>query len=202
MEDRPTSNDAELIVASLTDAVRFEAIFDRHYDAIHRYLARRGGWQLAEDLTMTVFLKAFGSRHRFDPSAEHARPWLYGIATNVLRRHSRTERRRVRAYADSPPVANAAFDDAALADRVDASALAPALYIALARISQDERDVLLLIAWEDLTYEEVATALRIPVGTVRSRLHRARGRLRELMRASGQQNDMHVIRALEGENDG
>lgn len=202
MEERPTPTDAALIVASLTDAARFEAVFDRHYDAIHRYLARRGGWQLAEDLTMTVFLKAFESRSRFRPSVDDARPWLYGIATNVLRRQARTERRRLRAYADSPPMPATVFDEAALADRVDAAALATAIHTALASLPARERDVLLLIAWADLSYEEVAIALHIPVGTVRSRLHRARGRLRELMPASGQQKDMHVIRALEGENDG
>jgi RNA polymerase sigma factor (sigma-70 family) len=202
VEDRPTPTDAVLIVASLTDPARFEPVFERHYDAIHRYLARRGGWQLAEDHTMSVFLKAFESRHRFRPSVDDARPWLYGIATNVLRRHARTERRRLRAHADSPPVAAAVLDEAALADRVDAGALATAIYAALASLSARERDVLLLVAWADLSYEEIAIALRIPVGTVRSRLHRARGRLRELMPANGQQKDMHVIRTLEGENDG
>lgn len=202
MEDRPTPTDAALIVASLTDPVRFAPVFDRHYDVIHRYVARRGGWQLAEDLTMTVFLKAFESRHRFLPSVDDARPWLYGIATNVLRRHARTERRRLRAYADSPAAAPDDLDEAALADRLDAGALGTGIYGALADLPQRERDVLLLIAWADLSYEEVATALRIPVGTVRSRLHRARGRLRELMPASGQHRDMHSIRPLEGENDG
>lgn len=157
---------------------------------------------MAEDLTMTVFLKAFESRHRFLPSVDDARPWLYGIATNVLRRHARTERRRLRAYADSPAAAPDDLDETALADRIDAGALATGIYGALADLPQRERDVLLLIAWADLSYEEVATALRIPVGTVRSRLHRARGRLRELMPASGQHRDMHSNRPLEGENDG
>ena len=194
--------DAALIEASLTDPARFEAIFDRHYDAIHRYLARRGGWQLAEDLTMTAFLKAFESRHRFLPSVDDARPWLYGIATNVFRRYARTERRRLRAYAESPAPATDDLDESALADRMDAGAVATALYGALADLPPRERDVLLLIAWADLSYEEVATALRIPVGTVRSRLHRARGRLRELMSAKGQYIDMQSIRPLQDNNDG
>jgi len=202
VEARPEPSDAEIIAASLTDPARFAAIFDRHYEAIHRYLARRGGWKLAEDLTMTVFLKAFESRKRFRPSARDAGPWLYGIATNVLRRHSRTELRQLRAYARMPRSARADLDDAAVVERVDAGSAAAAVYAALARLADPDRHVLLLIAWADLSFEEVATALNVPIGTVRSRLHRARGRFRELLAASGQDKDMHVISVVERGNDG
>jgi len=200
VDDRPT--DADLIAASLTDPARFALIFDRHYDAIHRYLARRLGGALAEDLTATVFLKAFESRHRFRPSASSAAPWLYGIASNVLRRHGRTELRRLRAYARLRHGESAELDTGAVADRADAASAAPRVYLALAALQEAERTTLLLVAWEDLTYEEVAVSLDIPVGTVRSRLHRARGRLRELLSANGQQTDMHAIRAAETHNDG
>ena len=194
--------DAELIQASLTDPSRFEPIFDRHYDAIHRYLARRGGWQLAEDLTMTVFLKAFESRTRFRPSATDAGPWLYGIATNVMRRHRRTEVRRLRAYARLPASGSAEIDHARLVERVDAGSAATAVYGALARLAERDRNVLLLVAWADLSYAEVAVALDVPIGTVRSRLNRARGRLRELLAAIGQEKDMHALGSLEAGNDG
>jgi RNA polymerase sigma-70 factor (ECF subfamily) len=200
VDDRPT--DADLIAASLTDPARFALIFDRHYDAIRRYLARRLGGALAEDLTATVFLKALESRHRFRASASSAAPWLYGIASNLLRRHARTELRRLRAYGRLPRGEAVELDTGAVADRADAASSAPKVYAALAALQETERTTLLLVAWADLSYEEVAVALDIPVGTVRSRLHRARRRLRELLGAIGQGSDVQAIRAAETPNDG
>jgi len=195
VEDHPV--DQEIIAASLTDPALFGLIFDRHYDAIHRYLARRAGGELAEDLTMSVFLKAFESRGRFRPSAGEARPWLYGIATNVLRRHMRTELRRLRAYGRVPRPDVAEIDGAAMAARLDAQRAAPLIGEALARLPEAERSALLLVAWADLSYEEVAVALHIPIGTVRSRLHRARRRFRELLGPNGQYEDGQPIRFVE-----
>ena len=189
--------DQRIIAASLTDPALFGLIFDRNYDAIHRYLARRGGWELAEDLTMIVFLKAFESRKRFRPSAGEARPWLYGIATNVLRRHARTELRRLRAYERVPRADLVEIDAAALAARLDAQRAAPLIGEALARLPEAERSTLLLVAWADLSYEEVAIALDVLIGTVRSRLHRARRRFGELLGPNGQYEDEQPIRFLE-----
>jgi RNA polymerase sigma-70 factor (ECF subfamily) len=200
VEDRAA--DETVIAVSLTDPAQFGLIFDRHYDAIHRYLARRVGWDLAEELTASVFLAAFGSRVRFRPSGQDARPWLLGIATNILRRHVRTEVRRLRAYGRVPRTDVVPFDGDALAKRLDAQRAAPLIGAALARLPEAERSALLLVAWADLTYEEVAIALDIPVGTVRSRLHRARNRFRELLAANGQYEDMQPVRALEAGNDG
>ncbi len=200
MDDRP--DDAELIAASLTEPARFALIFDRHYDAIHRYLARRGGWELAEDLAAIVFLKAFESRGRFRPGETSAAPWLYGIAGNVLRRHSRTELRRLRAYARLPREEAGDVDIRAVGDRVDAERAAPQVYEALASLPEAERDALLLVAWGDLTYQQAAVALNVPIGTVRSRLHRARARLRELLRAKGQETEVQAIHPMESPNDG
>jgi RNA polymerase sigma factor (sigma-70 family) len=193
--------DAELIAASLTDPAQFELIFDRHYDAIHRYLARRGGRELAEDLTQSVFLAGFEGRRRFRPSEASAAPWLFGIATNLLRRHARTELRRLRAYARLPAREIAPFDVNTLADRLDAAASAPRAFEIVARLPAGERNALLLVAWADLTYEEVAVALDVPIGTVRSRIHRARGRIRELLGPSGQDRDMNA-HVVERANDG
>lgn len=164
----------------------FATIFDRHYDAVHRYLARRVGPDLADDLAAETFTEAFDVRHRFDTTHPNARPWLFGIATNLLRHHYRSEARRLRAYArlDHPGLAVDAFGE--IETRLDAEGARPAIAAALARLSVDERNVLLLFAWADLRYEEIAEALRIPIGTVRSRLNRARGRLRELIDESGQ----------------
>jgi RNA polymerase sigma-70 factor (ECF subfamily) len=147
------------------------------------------GWDLAEDLTASVFLAAFQSRTRFRPSGQDARPWLYGIATNILRRHSRTEVRRFRAYGRVPDPGATEIDGDALANRLDAQRGAAVIGDALAQLPEAERTVLLLLAWADLTYEEAAVALDVPIGTVRSRLHRARGRLRELLGPIGQYED-------------
>ena len=176
----------------------FATVFDRHYDAIHRYLARRVGPDLADDLAAETFTEGFRARFRFDTTRPDARPWLFGIATNLLRHHRRGEARRLRAYArlDRPADADGGFGG--VEARLDAERAGPAIADALTHLSAGDRDVLLLLAWADLRYEEIAVALRIPVGTVRSRLHRARRRVRELLGDSGQYlGDDTLTEALE-----
>ena len=184
-----------IIAASVLDAASFGAIFDRHFVEIDRYLARRVGAELADDLAAETFVIAFRSRSRYDASIGDARPWLFGIAANLARRHWRTERRRLRAYARTgvDPLADEVDE---VERRIDALAAGPELAGALASLSARERDVLLLFAWADLNYAEIASALEIPVGTVRSRLSRARARVRELVSPSGQ---FGVDRIAEGE---
>jgi RNA polymerase sigma factor (sigma-70 family) len=179
-------SDAQVIAASRLEPHAFATIFDRHFDAVHRYLARRVGADLADDLAAEAFTEAFDSRARFDAARTDARPWLFGIATNLLRHHHRSEARRLRAYArvDRPPDIHGA--EGVIEARLDAERAGPMIATALAQLSTDERDVLLLYAWADLRYEEIAVALQIPIGTVRSRLNRARGRLRELIGRSWQ----------------
>jgi len=167
------SSDADLIDND------FGALFDRHAVAVYRYLARRIGVTAADDLLAQTFLVAFERRSNYDRARPDARPWLYGIATNLLRRHLREEVRQYRAWARTgidPVVAEGHADR--VADRVDASAWSGNLATALARLKAPDRDVLLLFAWGSLSYEEIAQALDIPVGTVRSRLHRARAAVR------------------------
>jgi RNA polymerase sigma factor (sigma-70 family) len=179
------ASDAAVIAASLIDASAFGQIFDRHYGEIHRYLGRRVGAALADETAAETFVLAFRLRDRFDGRAPDARPWLFGIAANLIRRHWRTERRRLRAYArtGTDPI----YDDSSEVDRrVDAVAAGPQLAAALASLSGGEREVLLLFAWADLSYEEISAALGIPTGTVRSRLSRARAHVRELMWPTGQ----------------
>jgi RNA polymerase sigma factor (sigma-70 family) len=156
----------------------FEDVFDAHVAEIHRYLSRRVGTALADDLTADVFATAFARRRTYDPAKAAVRPWLYGIAQNVLRGHRRTERRQLAAYArlGVDPVA----DPMAVADdRVDAERAGPRLAEALLALGAKDRETLLLFAWSGMTYDEVAAAAGVPVGTVRSRLHRARATLRE-----------------------
>lgn len=176
----PPSTDSEAIADSIAAPPAFAAVFDRHFAAIHAYLQRRIGRDLADELSAQTFLVAFDNRGRYDTSRPDARPWLFGIATNLLRRCRRQELRELRAYARSgvDPVLDA-FDG--VVERVDATNMRRELVEALAQISTEEIDALLLFAWAELSYAEIAEALEIPVGTVRSRLSRARGRIRELL---------------------
>lgn len=169
--------DSDAILASATTPADFAAIFDRHFDAVHVYLQRRIGRDLADELSAEAFLIAFDGRARYDLSRPDARPWLFGIATNLLHRHRRHELRELRAYARSAadPILDA-FDG--VDARIDASSTRRKLIDALAGVPAEELDALLLLAWADFSYTEIAEALEIPIGTVRSRLSRARARIR------------------------
>jgi len=181
--DAETSGtDAEVIEASIRDPRAFRQLFTRHFDRLFTYFARRLGRDAADDLTAEVFLTAFDRRARYDLHYPDARPWLYGIAANLLRRHRRTEGRRLRAYARHAGQPQYCSDEAD--ERLDSLAAGPQLARALASLRPDQREVLLLFAWADLGYEEIARALDVPVGTVRSRLSRARERVRDALGSS------------------
>jgi RNA polymerase sigma factor (sigma-70 family) len=169
--------DGDVIAASLHDPARFAAVFDRHYGEIAAYLTRRAGRTLAEELASETFVRAFAARAGYDLAFSDARPWLYGIANNLLRKHARTEERRRRAYARA--IEREGFSDELdlIAERIDASAGARVIAEALARLAPGDRDTLLLFALTDLDYEGIALATGVPVGTVRSRLHRVRRHL-------------------------
>jgi RNA polymerase sigma factor (sigma-70 family) len=172
-------HDSALVVQSLTEPRLFGEIYQRHVDRVHRYLARRIGTALADDLVAETFLAAFRSRHTYDPATGGVLPWLFGIATNLLRHHRRRERAQYRTWqrVGVDPVMVHSHDQA-VTDRVAAASLVPRLAGGLARLTAKERDVLLLVVWAGLTYEETAAACGVPIGTVRSRLNRARRRLR------------------------
>jgi len=181
-------SDADVIMASLQLPVRFGAIFDRHATVLHRYLVRRIGPDDAEGMVGEVFRIAFERRHTFDASRETARPWLYGIATNLLAKHRRSEGRRLRAVGRLASQRLASSDPAGgVDDALDAARRWERVVTVVTALPEAERDALLLHAWEGLSYDDVADALGIPVGTVRSRLNRARRRLRELTEPSGEQ---------------
>jgi RNA polymerase sigma factor (sigma-70 family) len=166
------STDADHLARSLSEPTAFEPIFDRHFGAVHRYLHRRAGRDLADELAAETFALAFSRRGSCRASGS-VLPWLYGIATNLLHRHRRAERRQLNAYRRSGVDRWVAYEDEADA-RVDGSALDARLAGALAAMRPRERDALLLYALADLSYDEVALALDVPVGTVRTWLHRAR----------------------------
>jgi RNA polymerase sigma-70 factor (ECF subfamily) len=171
--------DAELIERSRTEAEEFARLYDRHALAIHRYVARRLGTDLADDLMAETFLRAFRQRHRYDPVHRDARPWLYGIATNLVSRHRRSELRFWRAIARTgvDPVVESPADR--VVDRVTASHTG--LAAALAGLNGGQRDVLLLTAAGGLSPAEIATALGVAPGTVHSRLSRARKKMRDAL---------------------
>lgn len=177
-------DDAAVIEGSWRDTERFAVLYDRYAAQLYRYAYRRVGPELAEDVVAETFLVAFRQRRKYDLARPNARPWLFGIITKELARWHRAEGARYRA------LARAGVDDAVdgFAERVDAAVAAQALCgplaRALGRLSRADRDVLLLIAWSDFSYEEVAETLRIKVGTVRSRLHRARRQIREALGGS------------------
>jgi RNA polymerase sigma factor (sigma-70 family) len=177
------ATDGEAIAASIADPQRFGQVFDRHVDAIYGYVCRRVGRTSAEELTSETFARAFDGRERF--SGEDALPWLYGIASNLIRHHARAERRQLAAYARvASRDAKDRVDDE-VEGRLDAAAMAPALAEALRRLRPDERDVLLMHAWQGLSYRDIADALGIAIGTVGSRLTRARATVREVLRGCG-----------------
>ncbi|MEV6150832.1 sigma-70 family RNA polymerase sigma factor [Nonomuraea sp. NPDC052129] len=170
--------DAELVHASLTDPEVFAELFDRYSAMLYRYVSKRLGPEPAEDIVGETFLVAFSRRKSYDPSYPDARPWLFGILTKLVSRHHRTEAARYRALQRAPVDADVESPADRVAAGVTAQASRPELASALAALPAKDRDVLLLIAWGDLTYDEVAQALGIPIGTVRSRLNRGRRKVR------------------------
>jgi RNA polymerase sigma-70 factor (ECF subfamily) len=175
-------SDADVIASSLDAPAAFAEVFDRHAASIHRFLARRVEPAEAEGLLGDVFRIAFERRATFDTTYGSARPWLYGIAANLVGRHRRSEARRLRAVATLAGRRSDADhgDDSVgerTADTVDAGRSWAELADAIDALPEAERTTLLLYAWEELSYPEIAAVLGVPVGTVRSRLHRARQRL-------------------------
>lgn len=160
------------------DPADLAAMFERHVRPLLRYCACRVGPDAAEDVVAEVFVVAYAQRKRFDPGRASALTWLYGIATNVARRHQRTELRIYRTYArGAVDDIEEPFADRA-ASRVDAHVARRRVAAALAKLPARQRDVLLLYAIAELDYAEIAQALDIPLGSVQSSLHRARTKLR------------------------
>jgi RNA polymerase sigma factor (sigma-70 family) len=180
--------DAILIERSLRDPQQFGSVFDRHWAALHAYCTSRAG-AAGEDIAAESFRLAFDRRRGYDRHVQNARPWLYGIATNLLRHHFRSNQRgeragrRAQGFAELETVAQPF-------EQLEAQLLGPRLSEALGALAEIDREALLLLAWAELDYQEIARALDVPVGTVRSRIHRARARVR-----------VHVVRTSQGENE-
>ncbi|MFD4562397.1 RNA polymerase sigma factor [Streptomyces sp. NPDC058469] len=171
--DEHGDSEAQLTRSARGDTGAFTHLVRAHSSALHGYFARRMP-AAAEDLLSETWLQAFAARRTFDPARGSARGWLFGVAHNVLAQQLR------RAGRKEPAPGPDVTDPWQVVDqRLDAAAMAPALRRALAELPTEERELLLLISWEQLTPTEAAAVVGIPAGTARSRLHRARGRLRD-----------------------
>ena len=175
---RPPGADADAIRASWQNADQFAALYDRYAEQLYRYAYQRVGAAAAEDVVAETFLHAFARRGSYDVERPDARPWLFGILTKVIGSHHRSEQAHLRALARSAPTPTVDGLADRVASRVAAAAVRRPLVAALAALPARDRDVLLLVAWGGLSYEEVAAALRIAPGTVASRLNRARRKVR------------------------
>ena len=168
------------------DTAAFGMLFDRHARAIYNYCFRRtADWSAAEDLTSLAFLEAW--RRRADVQFLDGRvlPWLYGVATNLVHNHRRTLRRRRRALARLAPGQELPDFADEVVERVADEQQMRELLQRLRGLQREMQDVLALCAWCEMSYEDAALALGVPVGTVRSRLSRARARLAEPQARSG-----------------
>ena len=186
----PRARQAVAQERSIVGLVDFEHCFEVNFVAVHHFVARRLGVRLADDLAAETFATAFRRRCSFDPGLGSSRAWLLGIANNLVRQHWRAEQRMLalnsRLEAEPESIGREAGPEALVA----ASGLAPRVARALASLPAEQRDVLLLHAWGGLPDEEVAVALGLPAGTVRSRLWRARGALRSQLLGPGGDPDV------------
>ena len=171
----------------------FGVLFERHGRAVYNYCFRRtANWSQAEELTSVVFLEAWRRRREVQLEGERALPWLLGVATNVLRNFWRSQRRHRAALARFPLERGYDFSPD-VDERLDDERQMRSMLRAVTQLPSADQDVLALCVWEGLTYEETAAALGTPVGTVRSRLSRARARLRELTEEDGHQWDEPAV---------
>lgn len=173
------STDSEIIQRSLGQPRAFAELFDRHARVVGGYAARRLGPDAGEDILSETFLVAFARRKSFDTTWDSALPWLYGIASRLIRKHRAREAKHYRSSVESARREEhfSQGDLESAIARLDAEISTRELAPRIAALSAKDRDTLLLYAWGDLTYEEIAVALGVPVGTVRSRMNRVRTRL-------------------------
>ena len=185
-----SGSDAEIVEASFEDPELFAVIFERHYRSIHRFVVAAVGPSDGPDLAGEVFLRAFASRHRYRSTYPSAAPWLWGIASNLIAGYYRGRARQERAFRRVPPPPESEPDHSGDAvNRVAAESERPQLTAAIRRLRTEDAEVLLLFAVGDRSYSEIASALGIAEGTVRSRLNRTRRKLRNLIDVVGESNN-------------
>jgi RNA polymerase sigma-70 factor (ECF subfamily) len=173
-----TSDETDWPLVADGDHDAFARVFDRHADLIFRFARRRvGDVTVAEEITSQVFLETWRRRREVTLLDGSLRAWMLGIARNLQRRHWRSTERKIRAIERLSPAADEPDTTDAVADRLDAIDELAQVRRRLDGLSDSHREVLLLAVWEELSYEEIAAVLDVPIGTVRSRIARARQRL-------------------------
>ena len=182
-----TSSDAEIIAASLIDPDCFGLLFERHFPAVFSYAVRSIGAVEGEEIASEVFVQAFSSRRRFDLTYRSARPWLLGIASNLVSTRFRSFERRSRAYRRARGRDHETEEfETEVAERVDASSHSERARDALAALRPPERTVVSLFVFGGLSYQEIAQVLDLREGTVKSRLSRGRANLRNTLADIGE----------------
>lgn len=176
------ASDEDLVSAALSDPARFEALFSRCYAPVRSYLGRRLPSGAADECASETFLRALAGLRSYDPARASVMSWLLGIATNLVREHFRHEQRWLASLEAASITSESQSPSAEEASRLPVDARIAA---AIRRLSPGDRDVLLLWAWADQSYEQISAALAIPQGTVKSRLHRIRRELRDELGESG-----------------
>lgn len=172
------SEDGTAIATSLHEPEAFAEVFHRHFAFIHRYIARRTGQDRADDIASQTFTVAFSHRGRYRDDLGTARPWLLGIATNLVRADHRAELRQADTATRVIREGGISLAESALGISSADSAEDIRLTLALEQLHPDQREALLLHVWGELSYAEIAASLAIPIGTVRSRISRACAALR------------------------
>jgi RNA polymerase sigma factor (sigma-70 family) len=168
--------------AAKHDSRAFGELFDRHADKVYNHCFRRtADWSLAEDLTSVVFLEAWRKRKQVRLHGDSVLPWLLAVANNCLRNAGRSRRRYNRLLAKLPKSEDSPALDAETSERIDDAEQMRNILLVVHQLSTEDQEVITLCDWSGLTTEETATALAIPIGTVKSRLFRAHARLRALM---------------------
>jgi RNA polymerase sigma factor (sigma-70 family) len=175
MDARFNKSDFQVISDSFDDSRAFAMIFDRHFKSVYRFVVARCGVNAAEDVTSEIFITAFEKRSSFK-RVPSARPWLLGIANNVVARHLDKHYASIDVLRQYLSGESGELPDplASIEQRESDSELKQEVASAIGRLNHGDRDALLLFCWEGLSYEEVAATLKIPIGTVRSRISRAR----------------------------
>lgn len=175
-------DDRELWLRSASDPEAFGALFERHAQAVYAFCCwRTGDWSASEDLTSATFLEAWSHRRSVTLTGTSVLPWLLGVANNLARNSARSRGRHRAAVRRLPPPPSAPSSEDEEMRRLDGGGTPGDAVGILAGLSDPEREIVLLVFWSGLSYEEAAEALGVPIGTVRSRVSRTRAKVQRML---------------------